>query len=210
MPIKVTITDDHPMVIGGIKNMLDQSSDIELLSTFTDGAMLLDGLKTAQPDVLLLDICMPGQQGNELAGIITKMYPDIRILALTSHDASYHVMDMLQHGCLGYLLKKTDRETLLEAIEQVYIGKQYVDASLKEQMDEVMHNKRKAGGFPSLTRREKEILQYVATGLTNPEIATKLFLSLRTVKNHRFNLLQKLDVKNTAELVKIAMQTGLV
>ncbi len=102
MPIKVTITDDHPMVIGGIKNMLDQSSDIELLSTFTDGAMLLDGLKTAQPDVLLLDICMPGQQGNELAGIITKMYPDIRILALTSHDASYHVMDMLQHGCLAH------------------------------------------------------------------------------------------------------------
>ncbi len=210
MHIRIAIIDDHPMVISGLKSLLYYYKNIEIIATYTEGTELLQGLVREQPDVLLLDICMPGKTGNELTRIISQKYPDIRILALTSLDVSYHVKDMLDHGCLGYLLKKTDQQTLIHAIEEVYIGHQYIDDSLKEQMVEVMMNTRKAGGIPSLTRREKEILQYVASGLTNADIAKKLFLSLRTVKNHRFNLLQKLDVKNSAELIKIAMEAGLV
>jgi len=210
MPIRVAITDDHPMVINGLKNMLQQYQDIEVTATYADGKELLNGLTGDVPDVLLLDICMPGQTGNELVRIISKTHPAIAILALTSIDASYHVKDMLDHGCLGYLLKKTDQENLVNAIRQVNLGKQFIDISLREQLHEAMLNRRKAGGLPSLTRREKEILQYVASGLSNQEIADKLFLSLRTVKNHRFNLLQKLDVKNSVELVKIALEAGLV
>lgn len=210
MPIRVAITDDHPMVISGLRNMLQQYQDIEVTATYADGKELLNGLTGDVPDVLLLDICMPGQTGNDLVRIISKAYPALAILALTSIDASYHVKDMMDHGCMGYLLKKTDQETLVQAIRQVNIGKQYVDLSLREQLHEAMLSRRKAGGLPSLTRREKEILQYVASGHSNQEIADKLFLSLRTVKNHRFNLLQKLDVKNSVELVKIALEAGLV
>jgi DNA-binding NarL/FixJ family response regulator len=208
--IRIAITDDHPMVITGLRNMLLQYPEMEVIATYGDGDELLKGLALNQPDVLLLDICMPGQTGNDLARTISRDYPDIKMLALTSMDSSYHVKDMLDHGCLGYLLKKTDQQTLADAINEVFAGNQFIDPSLREQMHEAMLNRRKAGGLPSLTRREKEILQYVASGLTNQEIADKLFLSLRTVKNHRFNLLQKLDVKNTAELVTLAMKAGLI
>jgi DNA-binding NarL/FixJ family response regulator len=211
MHINVTITDDHPMVINGLQNMIATYDHIDVISTYETGKALMDGLVASQPDVLLLDICLPDLQGDEIAGLISKKYPDIRILALTSMDATYYVTNMIQHGCLGYLLKKTSQQTLVAAIEDVYAGKQFIDLSLKDQVLQHMLKVRKNsnGRSAPLTRREKEILQLIAAGYTNPEIASKLFLSLRTIKNHRFNLLQKLDVKNTAMLIRKAISLGL-
>lgn len=208
MHIRVAIVDDHPMVISGLKNMLHYYKNIDIIAAYRNGEELLDGLTKEQPDVLLLDIWMPGKTGNELVRIISKQYPDIRMLALTSLDTNHHVKDMLDNGCLGYLLKQTEPKTLLQAIEEVYVGNQYIDELLKEQLE--TDDTKKPGVIPSLTRREEEILQYVASGLTNIEIAKKLFLSPRTVKTHRLNLLQKLNVKNAAELIKIAMESGLI
>jgi DNA-binding NarL/FixJ family response regulator len=214
--INITIVDDHPMVISGLKNMLEPFPYIQVISAFSGGEALLEGLKIKQPDVLLLDILMPGIQGPEVAKIITRTYPAIKILAITSLNAPVHIKSMMRQGCKGYLLKNTDQNVLVHAIETLYQGEEFIEPALKEQMlqnmlkfktkDSASHTEQ----IPTLTRREKEILQLIIQEYSNQEISEKLFLSLRTVENHRFNLQQKLDVKNTVGLVKIAIQMGLV
>jgi len=214
--INITIVDDHPMVISGLQNMLEPFRHIQVISAFSSGEALLEGLRIKQPDVLLLDILMPGIQGPEVAKIITRAYPSIKILAITSLNAPVHIKSMMRQGCKGYLLKNTNQNVLVQAIETLYQGEEFIEPGLKEQMlqnilkfkakDSAAHTEQ----IPVLTRREKEILQLIIQEYSNQEISEKLFLSLRTVENHRFNLQQKLDVKNTVGLVKIAIQMGLV
>jgi DNA-binding NarL/FixJ family response regulator len=213
MPIRLTITDDHPLVVSGLQNILRTCQQVEVISTFTSGEELLEGLKKEQPEVLLLDLQMPGKAGPELVSIIKKSYPAIRILILTGQEASYYAQDMLQHGCLGYLLKSTtDQRILINAIEEVYQGKIFVEASIKEELlyDMLKLKKQTDNITDNITRREKEILQFIVAGYKSQEIAEKLFLSIRTIDSHRLSLLQKLNVKNTAGLIKIAMQLKLV
>lgn len=213
MSIKLAITDDHPLAINGIRNMLEPYKQVEIIAVYTSGDALLEGLKNEQPDVLLLDILLPDKTGKELVPIILASYPAVRILTLTSLDASTHVKGMMRRGCLGYLLKNTDESTLIQAIEQVYRGLEFIEPSLKEQMlHNILKGKRQheSNAAPMLTQREKEILALIVAECTSQEIADKLFLSLRTVEGHRLNLIQKLDVKNTVGLVKMAMQMGLV
>lgn len=211
MAIKVVITDDHPLAIAGLQNMLSSSEHITVQHTYHNGSDLMKGLETDQPDVLLLDVLLPDVPGHELANIIHSKYPGINILAITSLDAPIHVKSMLRNGCKGYLLKSTDVQTLVQAIEEVNRGKEYIEPSIKEQMlQNILHfRKQKEMKTPSLTRRETEILHLIIEENTNQQIADKLFLSLRTIENHRFSLFQKLNVKTTAGLVKIAIQLGL-
>lgn len=210
--IKVAILDDHPLAISGLQNMLAAADHIIVQNTFETGAALLSGLENELPDVLLLDVQLPDYKGHELAEIISKSYPSVRILAITSLDAPIHVKLMMQHGCKGYILKNIRVRSLINAIELVHNGESYLDPVIKEQMlQNVLHYKKSAANkTPSLTKREKEILKLIVEEYTNQEIADKLFLSLRTVENHRFSLLQKLDVKNSIGLVRVAIQLGLV
>lgn len=212
MPITVAITDDHPLAVAGLQNMLSSCSHIKVLNTYSNGAELLLGLEAEQPDVLLLDVLLPDTKGPELAAVIHSKYPKINILAITSLDAPVHVKAMLRNGCKGYLLKNTDVQTLIHAIEEVHKGNEYIEPSIKEQMlQNMLHFKKQTSiKKPSLTRRETEILHLIIEENTNQEIADKLFLSLRTIENHRFSLFQKLDVKNTVGLVKAAIQLGLM
>jgi DNA-binding NarL/FixJ family response regulator len=213
MPIKVAITDDHPLVVEGLQNVLRSHPDIVVINTYSNGAALLEGLKKEVPDVLLLDFQLPDKLGNELAHILIETYPEIRILVLSSMESAFHVKSMLQQGCMGYLLKSTtNHEMLIQAIEAVYTGKLFLDPALKEDLlyDMVKTKQRSEKNQFKLTIREKEILQLIVAEYSNPEIADKLFLSLRTVEAHRYNLLQKLQVKNTVGLVKVAIQMGLV
>ncbi len=212
MPITVAITDDHPLAVAGLQNMLSSCSHIKVLNTYSNGAELLQGLEAEQPDVLLLDVLLPDTKGPELAAVIHSKYPKINILAITSLDAPVHVKAMLRNGCKGYLLKNTDVQTLIHAIEEVHRGNEYIEPSIKEQMlQNMLHFKKQTSiKKPSLTRRETEILHLIIEENTNQEIADKLFLSLRTIENHRFSLFQKLDVKNTVGLVKAAIQLGLM
>jgi DNA-binding NarL/FixJ family response regulator len=210
MHIKIAITDDHPMVVTGIRNMLYYQKHIEVANVYYTGQALLEGLRNEQPDVLLLDIQLPDQNGNELARIISKTYPSVRILAITSMDSIYQLKDMMRSGCSGYLLKTAPKEMLLEAIEKIYAGEEYIEPTLKEQLLNSVLKIRQPKTRVAITRREKEILGLIAGGLTSHQIAEQLSLSQRTVENHRFSLMQKLNVRNSMGLARIAMQMGLL
>jgi len=209
--IRVGIADDHLLVINGLETVLKPIKHIRILFQVADGEQLLTALKTNIPDVLLLDIQMPGASGLELCDIIKKIYPSVQILALTNHNELYYIKQMLRSGATGYLLKNTDQQTLVKAIETVNSGEKYIDEQLKELLfEEMIGARRNKGAGTSLTRRETEILELIAKEFSSQEIADKLFISLRTVETHRFNLTQKLQVKNSAGLIKEAYKRGLV
>ncbi len=205
--INVVITDDQQIILNGLQKILAESQEISLIGVFTNGADLLAELGQLRPDVILLDIYMPGMNGIELAGIITKEHPSVKIIALTNVDIIPQVKKMLQQGAAGYLLKDAAPEVIVDAIRKVAAGEKYLYSDLQKQ---IMNNFFEPRTSHVITRREKEILQLIVDEHTNQEIADKLFLSLRTVENHRNNLLQKLGVKNTAGLVKAALNQGLV
>ncbi|MEO5891166.1 MAG: response regulator transcription factor [Ferruginibacter sp.] len=205
--INLAITDDQVIILKGLQKILADVPNIRVNGVYNNGEELLEGLAKEQPDVLLLDIQMPGKSGIELAAIITKTYKQVKIIALTNIDVVAQIKKILQQGVMGYLLKDASPETIVKAIETVYTGTQFLQEELKQQL---LNSLSESNPKQIVTRREKEILQLIVDEFTNQEIADKLFLSLRTVENHRNNLLQKLDVKNTAGLVKIAIQEGLI
>jgi len=208
--ITISIADDHPMVIIGLQNMLANYPNITLLDTYPDGQALLKGLQEKMPDVLLLDIQMPGQTGDELAPLIMKKYPELRILTLTNLDSALCAYNMTRHGVLGYLLKTTNQKTLIEAINAVYRGEEYIEPSMQEKMQQLAVGRTREASLKSaLTPREKEVLQLIVNGITNKDISQKLHIGFRTVEYYRFNILLKLDVNNTAALVKKALRLGL-
>jgi len=208
MNIKVAIADDHPIVLQGLENILRDHPTLELSGIFRDGDALLNSLKLAQPDVLLLDVQMPGKQGDELAKIITAQYPGLGIIALTNMDQAFTVRSMFSAGAKGYLLKSADKNKLVEAIETVNSGKSYLDTALRGNMlDDVMKGEQEK---PFLTYREQEIMELIAQEMTTKDIAKKLFLSMKTVENSRINLFLKLEVKNVAGLVRKGIQMGLI
>ncbi len=209
--IKVMIADDHQMVIRGLRDMLQEVAHVAVIGTCETGKELMAALADNQPDVLILDIQMPELSGDEVAPIIHQKYPGVKILILTNSDQVYHTQSLLQKGALGYLLKNTDPDTLIQAIETVFNNRQFIDPYMKEKLvDEAVHGRKEDSGSFTLSRREREILQLIALEYTSQEIADKLFLSQRTVNNYRLNLLYKLDVKNTAGLVRKAISLGLV
>jgi DNA-binding NarL/FixJ family response regulator len=211
MLIRVAIIDDHPMVLNGLKDMLSNFGHIVLTATYSDGDTLMAGLERDMPDVLLLDIQLPGKRGDELAPMIRKAYPNLRMLTLTNFDNMLYVDNMLQNGVLGYLLKNTDQETLVEAIETVHRGEVFLTPVLAEKLEHFRTQiKRKTSAKFVLTPREKDILRMIVDEHSSQEIADKLFLSMRTVENYRLNLSLKLEVKNTAGLVRKVIELGLL
>ena len=211
MKIKIAIADDHPLLLNGLNAVITKTPDMELTGSYENGSALLEDLPNNQPDILLLDIQMPGQTGDEIAGIVNYKYPHINIIALTNQDNIYYINTMFRKGVKGYLLKTTHEDILLNAIRTVYQGEEFLDEALKERVKLDSLNSKKEGTQPhNLTRREKEILQLMATNLTSQQIAEKLYLSVRTVENVRSGLMTKLDAKNAATLVKKAIQLGLI
>jgi DNA-binding NarL/FixJ family response regulator len=208
--IRVVIADDHPAVLDGIRYMLLDHPHIEILATYLNGKELLEGMKTLRPDVLILDFQMPGQTGDELALIIQREYPETAMLAFTNFDNTLYVNSMLRNGVRGYLLKNTDKQTLITAIETVYNGGTFLLPGMEEQVAQYRGQiRRKMPSRIALTPREKDILRLIAQGQTNNEIARSLSLSQRTVENYRFNLCLKLQVNNVAGLIRKAFELGL-
>jgi DNA-binding NarL/FixJ family response regulator len=209
MKIKISIADDHPLIINGLKQILQNCVDMEILSTYTSGQQLLNGLHALQPDILLLDLQMPNGSGEEIAPLITRQYR-LKIIVLTNQDSTYYLKTMMNYGVAGYILKTSVADTIIDAIRQVYQGHVYIDRLLKEKLVQESLQSQEQSDLPQLTRREKEVLELIASNYSSQEIADKLYLSKRTIDNHRLSLLLKLRVKNSATLVKKAMQLGLI
>jgi DNA-binding NarL/FixJ family response regulator len=211
MKIKIAIADDHPLVLNGLHHILDNLPDFEIIDEYVDGNELMAGLALRTPDVLLLDIQLPGKTGDELAPVILAQYPTVRILVLSNQDDLYYITNMMHIGVSGYVLKTTSEQILLTAICTVYNGDEYIDEVLKEKLIRDENSTAQLqGSVPALSKREKEVLTYIAADLTSQQIADLIFISKRTVDNHRQSLLIKLGVKNVAALVKKAMQLGIL
>ncbi|HZH64839.1 MAG TPA: response regulator transcription factor [Flavisolibacter sp.] len=209
--IKLAIIDDHEVIINGLKAMLSAYSHFSIIYTANNANDLLSLLKNEQPDVLLMDIQMPEMNGVELCKHVHKQYPAIKIIAFSSFDDSHYVKQIIRNGASGYLLKNAEQQSIITAIEKVVTGEEVIDEAIKKILigESITGHRRSIFDIP-LTNREKEILKLIAGELTNQEIADQLFISLRTVETHRFNLTQKLGAKNTASLVKEAMKRGLM
>lgn len=199
MAIKVFIVDDHYMVIEGIRSLLQNEKNIEWIGHAMNAESCLAFLKQQQPDVILMDISMPDKSGIDLCREVKQKYPSVFIVGLSTFNQQSFIQKMMDNGASGYLLKNATQEELMEGIETVMKGKTYLSDEAGKAL-----RKNDDNNVPVLTRREKEVLELIAEGLTNNEIAAKLFLSSTTVDTHRKNLLSKLSAKNTAELVKLA------
>jgi DNA-binding NarL/FixJ family response regulator len=209
--IRIAITDDHPMVVKGLRQILEGYDQFEVIASYTSGKALLAGLQRVVPDVLLLDMQLPDITGEELTRNILSRYPALKILILTSHDNVFFIRSLLSCGAMGYVLKTVDEEELVAAIETVHQGVQFLSPEVKDVLvRDTLKLKHAFAGPAELTQREKDIIQLIAEEYTSPEIAEKLFLSPRTVDNYRFGLMQKLEVKNMVGLIKKAIQMGLI
>lgn len=206
MPIKIFIVDDHYMVIEGIHSLLQNEKNIEWMGHATNAASCLAFLLQQTPDVILMDINLPDKSGIDLCKEVKDKYPGIAVLGLSTFNQQSFIEKMIGSGASGYVLKNATQEELMEGIVTVVKGKQFLsfDAALALRKSDTQNN------MPVITRREKEVLELIADGMTNNEIAQKLFISSTTVDTHRKNLLAKFEAKNIASLIKVAVQMHMI
>jgi DNA-binding NarL/FixJ family response regulator len=204
--IKVLIIDDHQMILEGIHSLLQEEKDIEWMGSAKLPGELMTFLKNRQPDVLLMDVNLPQKNGLDLCKEVKEKYPAIQIIGLSTSDQVSVIKKMRENGASGFLLKDASKQEIIMALHEVNRGREYVSFSVAEALKKSMPNDQ----LPVLTKRERQILELIAEGLTNQEIATKLFLNCTTVDSHRKNMLTKFNVKNTAALIKMAMTNHLI
>ena len=204
--IKVLIVDDHPMVLQGMKSMLAEINFVEIAGIAANAYEAMGLIKSALPHIVITDINMPEISGIELALKIKNEFPLVKIIAMSTFKERSYISQMIQNGASGYLVKSASKEEIEEAILSVYEGKLYMSLDINLSVAE----KQEINNVPVLSSREKEVLQLIADGMTNPQIATKLFISLHTVDSHRKNLLTKFSVNNTASLIRLAAKYDLV
>jgi len=207
--IRLIITDDHPIIRDGIKTILADAKDIKLTGCASDGAELMELLKSKEADVILMDINMPGVNGIDATKLVKEKYPNIKVLSFSQYDEKRFIKQMLKNGANGYLLKNSSPSEMINAIKIAHGGGMYMSPELPN----VFGDKPKPRSnylFPDLTKREIDVLQEICKEKNTHEIAETLFLSSNTVETHRANLLLKVGVKNTAGLVKWAVENEIV
>ena len=213
-PITLLICDDQAIVCEGLRAMLSPVSDIQVVGVANDGAGAVDLTRSMHPDLVLMDLKMPGMNGVQATRIIRNEFPDVRVLVLTTYDADEWVIDAVRSGASGYLLKDTPREDLIKAIVDTVKGESHIDPKVAGKLlDHVAHQTtpilpdQKLVGH--LSDREHEVLRLLATGLSNTEIAQSLFLSEGTVKNYVSAIFSKLNVTDRTQAAIFAIRAGL-
>ncbi len=202
--IKLLIADDHQMFIDGIKALLQDVNEIEIIGEANTGKQVLEKLEELSPDIILMDIGMPQLNGIETAALVSEKYSIIKIIALTMYDDTNRLNKMIKAGAKGYVLKNTSKQELLQAIQIVATGGVHYPGQA------ILNNsKENRSPVSNLTEREIEIIKLIVKSMTNKEIAAKLFISELTVNTHRKNAMRKLEIKNTAGLVKFALENNL-
>lgn len=208
--IRVMIADDHAIVRSGASLLIKGEADMEVVGEVEDGNRVLPMAIEKQPDVLVLDISMPGISGIELVPVLRKSVPGMQITLFSMHRREALLQQALENGARGYVLKASAVEDLLSAIRAVHKGKYFLSAEVETDMIGAFLGKNQDKGITALSMREKEVLQMVAAGMTTRQIAEKLYLSPRTVEKYRASFMQKLHLKNIHEVVQYAMQKGIV
>ncbi len=212
MTIKILLADDHKIMREGIRSMLEQEPDLEVVGEAGNGREVLELSSETNPDVIIMDINMPDMNGTEATRQLKKKSDRIKIVALSMHSDKYIVMDMLKAGASGYLLKDCSGQDIVSAIRSVYQGNSYLSPEITGVVIDNYVNKTSTDvpKAPSkLTAKEREVLQLVAEGLTTKEISSSLNIATKTVDNHRVNIMNKLDLHNIAELTKFAIRHGI-
>ena len=204
MITKLFIVDDHYLVIEGIRSMLQHEKGIEWMGHAMNAASCMAFLKHQQPDILFMDINLPDKSGIILCKEVIEQFPSVRILGLSTFNQQPVIRNMMDSGAMGYVLKNATKQELLHAITTVKLGKTFLSFEAGQSLLET------AADTPEITRREKEVLQLIVEGLTNTEIAAKLFISVHTVNTHRKSLIEKFDAPNTAVLIAKTIKNGIV
>lgn len=202
--ISLIIVEDHPVVVEGLQLMFTSSGRYCIEGTAGTGKECLQLLKWLTPDVLLLDINLPDISGIDLCRLILEKHPNQKILALTTYTERVFIQQMLDNGAYGYVLKNASSEEIMEGVNEVFSGNRYLCTEAENLLKKIPENEL------MITRRESSVLKLLAEGFTNLEIAEKLFISPLTVDSHRKNLIVKLQARNTASLIKIASDKGLI
>jgi DNA-binding NarL/FixJ family response regulator len=201
-PVNIVIADDHVMFRQGIRRIIDQVKDVNIVGEVGDGLELLELLKRAHPDLIILDISMPNLRGLEAAREIKKLYPKMKILILTMHKKKELIRQALADGVEGFLLKEEPGSELIRAVEAVRHGEKYLSPKMSTMLVSLALGKVKDD---ILSTREREILKLLAEGKTAHEIAESLYISVFTVRRHRHNIMKKLNIQRMADLVKYAI-----
>ncbi|WP_034998074.1 response regulator transcription factor [Beijerinckia mobilis] len=207
--IRVVLADDHPVVLAGIRALLQAVPDIELIGEVADGAEALTLIETQKPDVAILDISMPGLNGIELSRRLSETCPTVKIIALTVHEDRAYVKPLIQAGAQGYLLKRSAAEDLIRAVNAVAAGGMYLDPA-------IVSNALSGGELSSVTPtpdvtlspREEDVLKAIAQGFSNKEIAASLQLSTKTIETYKARAADKLNLKSRAEIVRYGVAKG--
>lgn len=210
---RVLLADDHVLIRHGIKNIIKEDSRLEIVGEVSDGKQLMGFLEESVVDLIILDISMPDIGGMEAIGLVKSRYPWTKILMLTMHKDKQYFYNAMAAGADGYLMKDDSDTELLVAIGKVLSGKNYISPFMTDDFaDDVinMYRNERRTPFQELTKREKEILQFVVQGFTSRQMAKQLNLSQRTIDHHRSNLLRKFNRKNSVDLVNYAVRNGLV
>jgi two-component system, NarL family, response regulator NreC len=213
MTISIMLADDHPVVRRGMQTLLEAEPDFSVIGETGDGLDTVREVERLQPDVLVLDLMMPGLSGLEVLRIIRQSSPRTRVVVLSMHNNNAFVVTALKEGATGYVLKGSEEQNLVHAVREAVAGRRFLSPPVTERaIDAYISQARAAPIDPheTLTAREREVLQLAAEGKTSGEIAARLHISHRTVENHRANVMRKLGLKNQSELVCYALRRGLI
>lgn len=212
-PYQIVLADDHVLLRQGLKRIVHGTADLEVVGEASDGLELLRLLNQLTPDMIILDISMPNLRGIEAVHEIKTLHPGVIVMILTMHKEKEYLYQAVSAGVDGYLLKEDADTELFSAIEKIRQGKFYLSPHLSEGLFDHLAQTRRGNGKPpfeppELTTREREVLKMIAEGKSNKEVADLLFISVRTVEHHRANIMVKLNIKKTADLVKYALSKG--
>jgi two-component system invasion response regulator UvrY len=209
--IKVLLADDHKIVRDGLRRIVEDAGDMEVIAEAADGREALHQIQKKPPDVVVIDISMPGMDGLELTSQLHHYYPDLPILILTMYEEEQYVVRAIGLGAVGYVTKRSAPEELVKAIRKIHAGGRYLDESAAESLAvRLAKGNQELSPLDGLSDREIQVLRRLALGQTNREIAEAYHLSIKTVDTYRSRLLQKLNLRNNAELARFAIQTGLI
>lgn len=208
------LVDDHQIVRNGLRSLLDEMSDVIVVGEASNGEEALRKVDELVPDIMMIDIAMPIMNGLEAAGLARERQPNTKSLILSMHNNEDYILKAVEMGAFGYLLKDTSEEELHGALQTIARGEKYFNSAVSNIIINGYLQKKTGAAKPkhkeSISIKEKQVLRHIVDGLSSREIADKLSLSIRTIDNHRANMMKKLQVKNAAELVKLALEKNLV